>query len=138
MVLRNKQDRRAWIQLFVLRNTNVLVPDIRMHLDESPHEFDALWVLKDNTLNLVGSEQVLCALKGSIFTDDHFGNLVEKRSSGTHDAGTERADQDQFVPVSAAPGIADTGYFCVGGGIARLDSQVVAAGDDLAAEIGQD
>ena len=109
-----------------------------MGLDKCAHHFDALRIIQYTALHAVGRKKIFCAFECLVFADDDSWNFIEQCGARTHDAGTQGADQEQFVPVGSASGIADANYLGVSGGIASLDPQIVPSGDDLAFEICKD
>jgi len=105
--------------------------------DEAAHHLYALRIVEHFDRNPSFSKQVLRSKKIAILTDDDTRNAKQQRRSGAHDAGTQRADENELLPIAAASGVSDADHFGVRGGIAILNSQVVAAGNDVSCAVGE-
>jgi len=106
-------------------------------LDEVLHEFYAGGVVEDFEFDAVLAEEIFGTVEILVLPDDDARDAVEQRGTGTHDARTERADQGELRPVSAASGVTDADGFGVGCGVSGLHAEVVAAGNDVAGGIGK-
>src|SRR5712671_2176266 len=60
------------------RDSNILIPQVGVLLNEVSHHGDALAVLHDHADDSVLGEEVLCPLKCPVFADHDFGNLVQE------------------------------------------------------------
>lgn len=88
--------------------------------------------------NALSAHPVFAAQEGGIFADHDARDLVQDCCAAAHGAGAEGADESESVPIAAATGRANAGGFGVGGGVAGLDTQVVATGQDLARGVHED
>ncbi len=109
-----------------------------MIANEVPHQLNAILIVDDGKFNPVLAEEVFGSEEVLVFSDDDAGDAIEQRRTGAHDAGTEGADEDEFVPVSTAAGVANADSFGVSGGISGLDAKVVTSGYDASIACGKD
>ena len=66
------------------------VPDMRFLLDELPHQFFTLFVIKDHDLDTARLQILLSANKGLVLANDNPLDLVQDASTGAHVARAER------------------------------------------------
>jgi len=126
-VVRQRADFARFLKLL----PNILIPQVRVSADEFAHQADTLCVVEDDDTGAVLPEEVFRTLKVTVLPNDDAGNTKEQCRAGTHDAGTQRADQGQFSPIAPAARVAQTHRFGVRGRIATLHSQVVSSGHNL-------
>src|SRR5262249_10745277 len=104
---------------------------------KAAHHFYALRIVEHFDGNASLYKQMLSSKKIAVLADDDCRNAEEQRRSCAHDARTQRADQSELMPIAAASGVADADDFGVGGRIAGLNAQVVAAGNDVSRAVGE-
>lgn len=98
---------------------------------EALHERPTARIINVDHLDAAGAEEILFSRECLALADDESGDLVQEDGAGAHDARAERRRHGQAMPVAPAPGVAHAGRFAVGGGVAFLDTEVVAGGDNL-------
>ena len=105
--------------------------------NKAAHHFHALRIVDHSDRNASLRKQMLSSKKIAVLADDDRRNAEKQRRSRAHNAWTERADQSELLPIAAASGVADADDFGVGGRIAGLNAQVVAAGNDVSRAVGE-
>lgn len=100
--------------------------------NEGLHHLNAPRIVHYRELHVVLGEKIFRAHKGFVLPDDNASNAIKQRRTGTHDTGAKGAGEGKLRPIAAATGIADADCFGVGGGVAGLHAQVVAARYDCA------
>src|SRR5882762_10185285 len=71
-------------------DADVLVPKLRLLLDEIAHELDTPGFLPHLDAHALGSNVFLGTLEGDVLTDDHRRDPVEQNGAAAHRAWTER------------------------------------------------
>lgn len=107
-------------------------------MDEFAHDLNTVSVVENDQIYSMLPKQILRAHKVSILSDNDAGNSVQQCRAGTHDAGTESADQSQVGPVATASGIPQAHCFGVRSRVAGLNAQIMTAGHDPPLTVGQD
>jgi len=108
-----------------------------MVADEIFHHLDAVWIIQNYQFHSALSKQIFSAQEILVLADHDARDAIEECRSGTHDAGTERAEQRQFRPVAPATRIAQTYGLGMGGRIPGLHTKIVPAGHDIAGTVRQ-
>lgn len=111
---------------------DVFVPEVGVVLDELAHHVEAGGAVEVDEFDVVIGEEVFRPEEVFVFADDDAWYAIEQGGSGAHDAGAERAGQCELWPIASTSSIANAGHFCVSGGIAGLNAEVVPACDDFA------
>src|SRR5690348_11854364 len=121
-----------------LRNSNIFIPKIRMPRDKAAHHFHTFRIIEHCNCDSSLSKQVLSSKKIAVLTDDDGWNAEEQRRSCAHDARTQRAYEDELMPIATSSGVPDADDFRVCRGITLLNAQVVSTGDYTTGVVGED